>query len=65
MTEDTRDLFERTFALCDRQKWQHKDGSYKDASIQAKWEGWQAANAAALQAQTAAHKPVAAIDQNG
>jgi len=41
---DTRDLFERTFALCDRQKWRTWDCSgYKDASIQAKWEGWQRA----------------------
>jgi hypothetical protein len=39
---DTRDLFERTFALNSRQQMKRHDGSYFYADIQAKWEGWQA-----------------------
>lgn len=40
---DTRADFEAHFALCSRQAWQHRDGSYKDPLVQASWLGWQAA----------------------
>lgn len=38
---DTRDDFEAHFKLCIRQQMRHKDDSYRDTLIQAKWEGWQ------------------------
>jgi hypothetical protein len=43
MTEDTRDLFERTFKLNSRQQMKRNDGSYFYLDVQKQWEGWQAA----------------------
>lgn len=40
MTDQTRADFEAHFGLTTRQKWQHKDGSYKFPEIQSKWEGY-------------------------
>lgn len=44
-----RTAFERHFALTPRQQAQHKDGSYRDASIQDRWIGWRAGHSAALE----------------
>lgn len=37
-----RAAFEQHFQLYSRQMQQHKDGSYRDSSVQDKWMGWQA-----------------------